>query len=271
MSVNEVISSGLLESYVLGTATAEESAMIRNLCRQHPELVKEIEAIEEVLMNFSAKISVPLNKELKNKIASRLNFEEESVLDAVKLISMDVENEGQLKLYKFGVAASLLLFLTSLLYNVQLNQKLRKVNGELAELNAARSYMTDKLKIQQTSLNAMNAELQVVADPKIKTIALKGMNSMDKRSAMVHWNMETHEVYFNATALPGSPASKQYQLWAIVDGKPVNAGMIDMGNTAQVFQKMKSIKGAQAFAVTIEKMGGSPTPTMDTMCLLGTV
>jgi anti-sigma-K factor RskA len=66
------------------------------------------------------------------------------------------------------------------------------------------------------------------------------------------------------------PAGKQYQLWAIVDGKPVDAGMIDL-NQPIVFQQMKTINSAQAFAVTIENVGGSATPSLETMCLLGNV
>ena len=46
--------------------------------------------------------------------------------------------------------------------------------------------------------------------------------------------------------------------------------MIEL-NSDSTFQKMKAIKNAQAFAVTIEKVGGSVAPTMDTMCLLGNV
>ena len=270
MNINEVISSGLLESYVLGTTTAEETALVNKLCKDHPELLKEIEAIEDSLINFSTQVAPPLKKELKDKIAAQLTFDAEES-PVAKVISIKNETDNRLTIYKLGIAASLLLFLTSLMYNVQLNQKLSKVNGELAELNAAKSYMADELKVQQASLKTMDKELQILANPKMKTVALKGMNSLNERSAMIHMNMETNEVYFNASALPVTPTAKQYQLWAIVDGKPVDAGMIDMNSTAQVFQKMKSVKGAQAFAVTIENMGGSPVPTMETMCLLGNV
>ncbi len=270
MKANEIIASGLLESYVLGTASAEEIIQIQDLCKQHPELLSEIEAIEAGLMDFSAKISRPLDARLKHKIASQLDFSETKPTSA-KVISLEKGSADKLKFYRFGLAASVLLFVTSFAYNILLNQRLKEVNGELAQLNAAKSYMAEEMKVQQASLSSMNNELQVLANPMVKTVALKGMNMLEKKSAMVHVNMETNEVYFNASALPKSPEQKQYQLWAIVDGKPVDAGMIDMNSTAQVFQKMKSVKGAQAFAVTIEKMGGSAVPTMEMMCLLGNV
>lgn len=270
MSINEVISSGLLESYVLGTASAEEIAMINKLCKEHPSLIKEIEAIEESLMNFSAQVAPPLKTDLKTKIASHLTFDAEES-PVAKVISIKNETNSRLNLYKLGIAASLLLFMTSLMYNVQLNHKLSKMSGELAELSASKSYMADQMNVQQTSIVTMNMELQILANPEVKTVALKGMNALDKKSAMVHMNMATNEVYFNASLLPPTPDAKQYQLWAIVDGKPVDIGMIDMNSTENVFQKMRSIKGAQAFAVTVEQIGGRPAPTMEAMVLLGNV
>ncbi|WP_317898871.1 anti-sigma factor [Aurantibacillus circumpalustris] len=270
MNSKEVISSGLLESYVLGISTKEETALINTLCKENSELLKEIESIEETLIDFSSKLSPPINTDLKEKISTQLNFIAEDSPIA-KVISIKNETEGRLSIYKLGIAASLLLFLTSLMYNVQLNHKLSKVNLELAQLNETKSYLADELKIQQASLKSMDTELEILSNPKVKTIALNGMNSLDKKTAMIHMNMETHDVYFNASSLPNSPTDKQYQLWAIVDGKPIDAGMIDMHSTASVFQKMKSVSGAQAFAVTIENMGGSPVPTMKTMCLLGNV
>ena len=51
----------------------------------------------------------------------------------------------------------------------------------------------------------------------------------------------------------------QYQLWAMIDGKPVSLGMINM----QEMQIMKSTPRAEAFGVTLEKEGGASEPNMD--------
>ncbi len=63
---------------------------------------------------------------------------------------------------------------------------------------------------------------------------------------------------------------KQYQLWAIVNGKPVDAGTFDMGEGVS-FVKLKTIPKAEAFAITLEKRGGSETPTMNAMFVMGNV
>jgi anti-sigma-K factor RskA len=263
VNINDVISSGLLESYVLGTTSTDETVMIRELCRQHPELIKEIESIEEALITYASKNTKPLDGKLKETINSKLGFN-----NAAKIIPLQAAAPS-LKAYKFGIAASVLLLIGSGAYILSLHQKLEKLHGEIAELSTSKSFLADELNVQQVSLTALNSRFKILSNPKVKTIALNGMNSLANKSAIVHWNTETNEVYFNASSLP-APANKQYQLWAIVDGKPVDAGVIDLQHSA-AFQKMNSIKGAKAFAVTIENIGGSATPTMDTMCLLGNV
>ncbi|MES2680163.1 MAG: anti-sigma factor [Bacteroidota bacterium] len=264
MKVSEVIASGLLETYILGGATDEEVLMIRELCRKHPELITEIERVEARIIEASSHLNEPLNPGLKDKISAQLSFRANAAPPKI----VDLQNT-QLGFYKFGIAASLLLFVSSFFYILVLQQKLNRLNGEVAALSASKTYMAEELKIQQASLFTINSELRVVSDPSIKKIPLKGMNSLASSSAVIHWNPQTSEVYFNAALLP-KPENKQYQLWAIVDGKPVDAGMINPEGDL-IFQKMKAIASAQAFAVTIEKPGGSATPSMETMCLLGNV
>ncbi len=266
MKLSDVIASGLLETYVIGATTDEQAAMIRELCTKHPELLAELERVEASIIDASSHTNEPLNPALKAKISAQLSFSDDASQAETKIVS--IQNKG-LRFYRFGIAASLLLFGSSFCYILFLQQKLKRLNSEVAALSASKSYMAEELKIQQASLYNTHSELRVVSDPNIKKIPLKGMNSLASRSAVIHWNPQTSEVYFNAALLP-KPANKQYQLWAIVNGKPVDAGMIQLEGEL-VFQKMKAVSSAQAFAVTIEKPGGSAAPTMETMCLLGSV
>jgi anti-sigma-K factor RskA len=68
--------------------------------------------------------------------------------------------------------------------------------------------------------------------------------------------------------MPQAASGKQFQLWAIVDNKPVDAGVID---ACTGLCKMKNIPRASAFAITLEKKGGSATPSLDQMYVLGKV
>lgn len=265
MTAKEIIESGLLEAYVLGNATADEVAQVNRFCQQYPELIAEIEAIERTLMDHAASQVDEVPAGLKNRIEAQLNLPKSP--EAPKVLPL--KKDKRIRLYRFGLAASLLLFVSSLVYNVRLQTKVDNLNMEIAALSSSQSYMAQEMQIQKASYDRMETELAIAGNPKMKKVALNGMNSLANHMAVIHWNTETKEVYFNAGVM-AAPQGKQYQLWAIVDGKPVDAGMIDADGT-DIFQKMKTIPSAQAFAVTIEKVGGSETPSLETMCLLGNV
>ena len=269
MNVEQIISSGLLESYVLGITTDEETLLVQEMCAKHPELNKEIESIETLLMSYSAHNAPSLNNDIKDEITARLSFSEDTSSQA-PVIPINTQPAAKTGFYKVAIAASVLLLISSGVYIFSLQQKLSDLHSQLAELNTSKSFLANEMTVQQASIEKLATNFNIVSDPGMKAIPLSGMNSLVSKSAMVHWNPQTQELYFNASALPQSPKSKQYQLWAIVDGKPVDAGVIDRADGV-VFQKMKLIAGAKAFAVTIENMGGSASPTIDTMCLLGNV
>ncbi len=266
MNKHEVISSGLLESYVLGTTSVEENELVHDLCIKHPSLTNEIELIEIALINYSSQDVAPINKEIKNKISDKIFS---GTNTEAKIIPLTI-NDKSIRVYKLSIAASIVFVITSIIYVFSIQTKVNKLHGELSKTMAATTNLEQQLSSQQTALIVATSKLQILSDPKIKTVGLKGMNSLASISALIHWNTESDAVYFNASKLPATATDKQYQLWAIVDGKPVDIGVIDLLNDS-TFQKMRSVKGAQSFAVTIEKTGGSNSPTMDTMCLLGNV
>jgi anti-sigma-K factor RskA len=54
----------------------------------------------------------------------------------------------------------------------------------------------------------------------------------------------------------------------LVDGKPVDAGLLEDCNGVC---KLKNIPKAQAFAITLEDKGGSASPHLDQLYVIGNV
>jgi len=69
--------------------------------------------------------------------------------------------------------------------------------------------------------------------------------------------------------MPIAPKGKQYQLWAMVDGQPVNAGVFPLDVKVDGTSKMLDIPKAQAFAITLEDEGGKDVPTLSELCVMG--
>lgn len=260
LNVKDIIESGLLEAYVLGNATSEEAAQVAALCAQHPELQEEVERIERTLMAYAAAKSGAPAVGSKDKLMAQLKEQGQTT----RVLPL---RDRKKKLYRYGIAACIAALAGSLVYNVRLQNKVEDLHLQVTALSSSQSFMAQEMEIQKASYTRMQENLTVVADPHMRKVMLKGMGSMEGQAAAIHWNADTREVFFSAGSMT-PPAGKQYQLWAIVGGKPVDAGTIGL-EKGSIFQKMRSIPEAQAFAVTIENLGGSAAPTLGTMCLLG--
>ncbi len=108
-----------------------------------------------------------------------------------------------------------------------------------------------------------------MADPAMAVIKMPGIAGKEDNLATLYWNTKNKDVYVMLNKLPVPAKGKQFQLWALVDGKPVDAGLLN--SECQGVCKMKNIPKAQAFAITLENEGGSPAPTMQQMYVLGKV
>ena len=100
---------------------------------------------------------------------------------------------------------------------------------------------------------------------------MNGTDNSPDSKATVYWNKSTEDVYLSIKNLKELSKDQQYQLWAIIDGKPVDAGVFDPTNSSMLVQMKNINPNAAAFAVTIEPKGGSENPTLETMQVIGNV
>jgi anti-sigma-K factor RskA len=150
--------------------------------------------------------------------------------------------------YKWAIAASIILLIGSIVLNYTFYNKYKNATEDLLVAQ-------QEVKQQQQLAQEMREENKVMKDPNAITVALKG-----KALAKIFWIKNTGDVFVDPSNLPQAPSGMQYQLWAIVDGKPVDAGMITTEKGIYRIQKMKSFGKAEAFAITLETAGGHPAP-----------
>ena len=80
----------------------------------------------------------------------------------------------------------------------------------------------------------------------------------------------TRGLLFAAEDLPALPPNRSYQLWTIVGGKPVSHGVFELGTNGAAQLLAEPAPGmAEAYAVTVEPLGGVQEPTGPKV-LLGT-
>jgi anti-sigma-K factor RskA len=277
-----IISSGDLELYILGMLPEEEAYKITQLAQLFPEVQAELDRIGESLEGLSAVAAASPSPSVKNGLMNKLRqLKEEEGSSALleksaeKVKDQSFSETPVVSLSKsprkksFLVAASIIgwaLILTALVYVINQSQKSKT---ELAVLKQEIDTLRTNADTQQQQILAYKETMQMMHDDSYKKIELSSVPGKPAAMAQVFWDTKTKYVYIADVSLPLAPSDKQYQLWAIVDGKPVDAGMLsDAKNLAQ---KMKVFEKAEMFAITLEKKGGSPTPTMEQMYVAGKV
>ena len=174
---------------------------------------------------------------------------------------------GGSSFYKYAFAACLALLLASIVVLMNVYNKLESANSKLIAMN---SQNTQYAK----TVNFMNDELGVYNDTTFRMVKLKGTPKHASASMMVAFSPVKKKVMISMTnlSLPENDQAHQYQLWALVGGKPVSLGVFDKTAADTAAMKlMDNIGTAQAFAVTLEPRGGSINPTMDQMMVIGTL
>nr|WP_255486964.1 anti-sigma factor [Mucilaginibacter sp. SP1R1] len=166
--------------------------------------------------------------------------------------------------YKYAFAASLALLVSSSVALVSVYSRLQQSNGQLVALQLQNQHFTNRV-------NLMDRELSIFRDPSFKLLKLQGTAKTPASVVTLAFSPTKKKVMIDMSnvKLPQNDSNHQYQLWALVGGKPVDLGVFDAKADSTDMKEMKSIALADAFAVTLEPKGGSVNPTMDQMVVLG--
>ncbi|MGI4743996.1 MAG: anti-sigma factor [Janthinobacterium lividum] len=171
----------------------------------------------------------------------------------------------------WAIAASVALLL-SLAANALLYSRWQQTSSDLVAAQNSQARFAQTSQVSERRLQTTERQLQVFRSTQFKTVALAGTPAHPTAHARVLFNRANHRVYLDVQELPPLPADKQYQLWALDKGKPIDAGVLATTTAAgDDLQQMKDIASAQTFAMTIEPTGGSAGPTLSTMTVIGNI
>lgn len=280
MDVQEYIESGILERYVLGNTLEQERKEVECMSHIYPEIKVALDELQESVNKYATLYEKAPPTALKGKIMTELDeLKKNENKESAKVITLPenaTEHKSASNIYKWVAAASVILFLImGWLYNDTHNKLSTSQNETIVlaeELQQQKELASAQIEGVKKQNEQLNEGIALLNNPENKVI---NMATVAKDAPTAHaticWNNRTKEVYIGFANLPIPPANKQYQLWAIANGKPIDLGVIDKNKPVSVVQKMKTTERAQAFAVTLEKVGGSPSPTLAAMYVMGGV
>ena len=271
MDIKAYIQSGIIESYVLGLTSAEETAEIEKLRAQHMELE---EAINEFSLAFEKKAfenAIPPPPDLKAKIIAAIQKEDNGM--ATPITSQPDEESSvvhinHIRKWRTIAAACVVLLIISAGLNYYLYSQYSNNKEAYQALLSERQTLQVNNEIYQTQLKEWQSAAAMMADTTMAMVKMRSPKGKDD-AATVFWNTQNKDVYVMVNKLPEPKHGKQYQLWAMVDGHPVDAGVLSPSCSSVC--KMRNIPKADAFAITLEKEGGSATPNLKALFVIGNI
>ncbi len=262
MNVKDYISSGIIELYALKALSEKEMQEVEAMAKMHLEIAIDLETSIAAMENYLLMHSAEPSEGLKSKIMLTLSNSNQVNEVVVK---------QRTPFYKYLAAACIVGMLLSSITLFTMFGKLKTSEIEITSLRSNSERLAQQMDSLNSKYNIIQRNLQIAQSIEYKNVLLKGVDKSDNCQVDVYWNNNTHETYLHVKWMHPLPKGKQYQLWALVDGKPVDAGLLDMEVASTTFQKVKNVMQAQTFAITIENEGGSESPTFSTLHVVGNV
>lgn len=235
------LDTDLLEKYLLGTTTREESMQIERYIAMYPEVRKNYDELQDNLETFAKLHALKTPEGLKAKILNRIK----------------AQNTGRRKFQRYAIAASIaaMLFAGSSYFFWNQNQNLQDEN--VIVNNRIRTLEED----MKEQLEDVRNQFIVLNNPQTKKYAVNGNKKAKELKAVAYINPVKKLSYINVRNLPNLPDNQCYQMWAEVNGKMVNLGVIKNINDKDRLRPLPYAENAVSY-ITIEPQGGNNTPTV---------
>jgi len=235
------LDSDLLEKYLLGDTTMEESLQVERYIAMHSEVRDSYNELQENLESYAKLHALKAPEGLKDRILWKIRQE---------------KRRGN-TFYKYAVAASIvaLLFAGSSYFfynqNKDLQEKNTMVNNKIKNLEMDMKVQLEDLRNQYIVLN----------NPNTKKYAVNGNRKAKELKAVAYINPVKKLSYINVSHLPQLPENQCFQMWAEVNGELVNLGVIKNFENKEKLLALPYSEEAIGY-ITIEPQGGNETPTV---------
>src|ERR1700744_5203042 len=214
------------------------------MAAKHPSIKAELQEIERSLESYASENAVEPSEKLRDKVLNSLvtNLGDDRTFKSHSESHVDnvipITKARSSNFYKYAFAACLALLIASVISLITVYNKLQQSNSLIASLQTQNQHFTNRV-------NLMDHELSIFRDPSFKLLKLQGTPKSPSSALMVAGSPVKKQVMIDmANAnMPANDKDHQYQLWALVGGKPVDLGVFD-ADTTKTMKEMKSIASA---------------------------
>ena len=239
--LQKILDSDLLENYLMGVTNEEDTLRAEKYISMYPEVRKTYDQLQENLEAFAKLHAVEPPEDLKDKVMARIRK----------------EGKSYSKFFRFAAAASFAIFVSA-----GASYFLWEQNQRLQEENMVVNDKVDSLEEEmREQLEDVRNQFIVLQNPGTKKYKVTGNKKAKELKAVAYVNPVKKLSYLNVSNLPNLPQDQCFQMWAEVNGKMINLGIIQEAD-----QKLLALPYSDENAlgyITIEPKGGNDSPTVE--------
>lgn len=257
MDLQAYIESGKLEAYLLGDLSEAEALEVEQLAQKYPEIRAELDNLEQTMESLAVLAGQAPPPGTLSAVLDRIptNGTDDRALSTNRW------------LWGLGLVALIGLVLGIFFFrqNRLAQKEWQSTQEQLQRLETACDDVSEKNQQLSRALTILLAE-------DTRQIDMQGTDQAPGAIASIFVNPQSQVALLNPGNLPETPTDKTYQLWALIDGEPVDMGIFPTTGTDDgALREVPYIPEADAYAVTLEDAGGSPTPSLNQLFVIGQV
>ena len=248
--IRDFLNTGLLEQYVLGLTEPSETAEVESYIQKYPEVRSVYQEIQDGINNMMATSAKQVPGGVKESILNQID----------NIPAMDTLSTTP-KVSTFNwlpIAAGFALFFGAFSF-FQWNNNQGK-DQAIATLQKDFAIYKEECETRQLNFANLQKQLEFINHSETDKFLLKGNEKATDFQVIAYWNDFAKKSMLRINKMPQLPDNQCYQMWADVDGKMLNLGIIN--STADLFVDFKYLANAESLNVTIEPKGGSDHPTV---------
>lgn len=237
--------------FAIGATTPEEGAALEAAMRTDAALAAEVESFRFVPDALVSSLAVAPSPALRSSLLTAARSARPEVSGALRRSSW--RPSWRPSWMPLALAASLVAALGLGAYTLRLRDALESRSIAVAALEA-------RLGQRERTLNTV-----LEADDALYLVRLQPIAGGGGPGVQFFWNAKQGRAVAHVFGLPSAPAGRDYQIWALVDGKPVSLAVFDSDADGHAlvedFTLPASTAGVSAVLISLEPTGGSPQPT----------
>lgn len=241
--LHNFLKSNILNKYLLGETSIEESNEVEHFISNYPEAAKAYETLQNNLEIIAKAGAVDVPNNILNDILNSLDEKNDT-----KVIQL-VQNR-RTPWYSIAASAAAILFAATSFMLYQKNQALSNENNVvIEEIFDLRS----DIENNNSKLDELSRELLKLNNPDAKKYVFNGNERAKNLKTVAYINPVEKTSMIDVITLPQLPKEQHYQIWAELQDRMVNLGILDESD-----RKLKQIpymEDALALSIKISTKG----------------